>query len=157
MPLSLTLSLRLELRPGKMTATLNGRMANVVGYFVPLHSLTTLVTHMYIFECCLHPTSGCESVWNRIRTYGAAKPHGRLTACCLKPLGHPNVFAKIYKISDNSKFSKNFFCGAEENRTLPETLQGSLASLGTCHPICTAGTEGFEPTTFGLTVRCSNR
>lgn len=48
---------------------------------------------MYIFECCLRPTSGCECVWNRIRTYGAAKPHGRLTACCLKPLGHPNILA----------------------------------------------------------------
>ena len=54
---------------------------------------TTLATHMYIFKCCLKPTSGCECVWNRIRTYGAAKPHGRLTACCLKPLGHPNILA----------------------------------------------------------------
>ena len=50
----LSASLRLD----KMAATLNGRMANVVGYFVPLHSLTTLATHMYIFECCLRPTSG---------------------------------------------------------------------------------------------------
>ena len=58
------------------------------------------------------PTSGCECVWNRIRTYGAAKPHGRLTACCLKPLGHPNILA---------------------------------------------GRVGFEPTTCGLTVRCTNR
>ena len=56
------------------------------------------------------PTSG--SVWNRIRTYGAAKPHGRLTAWCLKPLGHPNILA---------------------------------------------GRVGFEPTTCGLTVRCTNR
>ena len=51
-------------------------------------------------------------VWNRIRTYGVAKPHGRLTACCLKPLGHPNILA---------------------------------------------GRVGFEPTTCGLTVRCTNR
>jgi len=48
-----------HLRPGKITATLNGRMANVVGYFVPLHSLTTLVTHMYSFECYL------SHVWER--------------------------------------------------------------------------------------------
>ena len=58
----LSASLRLD----KMTATLNGRMANVVGYFVPLHSLTTLATHMYIFECCLRPTSGCELLGRRI-------------------------------------------------------------------------------------------
>lgn len=57
------------------------------------HGGTTLATHMYIFKCCLRPTSGCECVWNRIRTYGAAKPHGKLTACCLKPLGHPNILA----------------------------------------------------------------
>ena len=50
--------LRRSIRLDKTTATLNGRMANVVGYFVPLHSLTTLATHMYIFECCLRPTSG---------------------------------------------------------------------------------------------------
>ena len=33
-------------------------------------------------------------------------------------------------------YTHPYFCGAEENRTLPETLQGSLASLGTCHPKC---------------------
>ena len=54
-----------SLRLGKMTATLNGRMANVVGYFVPLHSLTTLATHMYIFEFCLRPTSGSGGYGNR--------------------------------------------------------------------------------------------
>ena len=58
--------LRRSIRLDKTTATLNGRMANVVGYFVPLHSLTTLATHMYIFECCLRPTSGCELLGRRI-------------------------------------------------------------------------------------------
>ena len=57
--------LRRSIRLDKTTATLNGRMANVVGYFVPLHSLTTLVTHMYIFGCCLRPTSGSGGYGNR--------------------------------------------------------------------------------------------
>ena len=110
-----------------MTATLNGRMANVVGYFVPLHSLTTLVTHMYIFGCCLRPTSGI-AFGIGFEPMEVLISLGRLTVCCLKPLGHPNIFAgtENYDIStpcltgkrSASELRSNFFfCRKSESRT----------------------------------------
>ena len=78
---------------------------------------TILATHMYIFECCFRPTSGHEfifylciqlnlfCVWDRIRTYGGIYfSLGRLTVCCLKPLGHPNIlFSTMSLVSDSNQ------------------------------------------------------
>lgn len=63
----------------------------------------------------LRPTSG--SVWNRIRTYGAAKPHGRLTVCCLKPLGHPNIVQRYIKISEIPNFQRTFLWSRRESNS----------------------------------------
>ena len=104
---------KLRLHSIVVIATLTVKRKPVIRY--DGKNLDHSYVHLWVL---LHPTSGCESVWNRIRTYGAAKPHGRLTACCLKPLGHPNVFLQRYiKYLIIPNFQRTFLWSRRESNS----------------------------------------